>query len=77
MKKSKLLSLLLCASALALSGCGGNGGSSSNASGLSTSGTSAPTTTPTSCRQAQMLTAQCTLPYHEQVRRNEAQIPHH
>ena len=48
MKKSKLLSLLLCASALALSGCGGNGGSSSHASGLSTSGTSAPTTTPTS-----------------------------
>lgn len=48
MKKAKLLSLLLCASAIALSGCGGNGGSSSNASGLSTSSTSAPTTTPTS-----------------------------
>lgn len=48
MKKSKLLSLLLCASALALSGCGGNGGSTSNASGLSTSSTSTPTTTPTS-----------------------------
>lgn len=50
MKKAKLLSLLLCASTLALAGCnGGNeGSSSSHASGLSTSSTSTPTTTPTS-----------------------------